>query len=61
MTRKMTRSECGTLGAIKLHRLYDGRYLTEKARATFLRRFKTPEERRAYFAELGRLSWERRR
>lgn len=52
----------GRIGALRRIALHDDpRELTEAARAAFLGRFRTEQERSAYFRELGRKSGEARR
>ncbi len=54
-------AERGRLGGIATAERHDPRETTKAGRAAFLSRFATDEERRAYFAALGRRSAEARR
>ena len=51
----------GRIGGRVAHARHDSRELSAPGRAAFLARFATDDERRAYFAALGRRSAEARR
>jgi hypothetical protein len=53
-------AERGRLGGIATRERHDPRETTKAGRAAFLSRFASDEERRAYFATLGRKSAEAR-
>jgi len=46
----------GRLGGIATHARHDSVQITQPARAAFLARFATDDERRVYFADLARRS-----
>ena len=66
ITRTVTYSrsrmaEIGRKGGRRKAELHPGPEATAAGRAAFMGRFSGPEERKAYFAELGRRSWIARR
>lgn len=54
-------AERGRLGGIATRERHDPREITKAGRAAFLARFESDDERRDYFAALGRKSAEARR
>jgi hypothetical protein len=51
----------GRLGGFATHARHDSEQITRSARSAFLARFSSDQERRAYFADLGRRSAAARR
>ena len=48
-------TEQARAAALAAHKKYGSKHMTEKARETFMARFKTAEEKTAYYTRLGKL------